>query len=237
MSQPLKIVTWNCNGKFREKYKEIAQLNADIYIIQECENPALTNNDKYKTWAHNHIWVGANKNKGLGVFSPVGHSISPLDWDVNRLEYFIPFTLSNKTNIVAAWCHGAKMPTYRYIGQLWQLIQRLKDKLSHSIIAGDLNSNPIWDTPARNWNHTDVTRELSNLGIVSAYHHLRNELPGKELVPTFFLQKSLLKPYHIDYVFANESILSADDTKIEVGQKDMWIKFSDHMPITATLIV
>ena len=27
----MKILSWNCNGKFREKYKEILKYNADIY--------------------------------------------------------------------------------------------------------------------------------------------------------------------------------------------------------------
>ena len=33
----IKIVSWNCNGKFREKFEEIVEEDADIYVIQECE--------------------------------------------------------------------------------------------------------------------------------------------------------------------------------------------------------
>ena len=35
----MKIVSWNCAGKFREDYETIFKQNADIYVIQECEDP------------------------------------------------------------------------------------------------------------------------------------------------------------------------------------------------------
>lgn len=35
----MKIVSWNANCKFREKYEEVAKLGADIYVVQVCENP------------------------------------------------------------------------------------------------------------------------------------------------------------------------------------------------------
>lgn len=38
----MKIVSWNANGKFREKYKAILELDADIYVIQECENEGVS---------------------------------------------------------------------------------------------------------------------------------------------------------------------------------------------------
>ena len=35
----MKIISWNCNGALRNKFQHIAELEADIYIIQECEDP------------------------------------------------------------------------------------------------------------------------------------------------------------------------------------------------------
>jgi exonuclease III len=58
----LKIVTWNCNGALRKKFQELDHFGADIYVIQECENPAETNSDEYKEWAGNYLWMGDSKN-------------------------------------------------------------------------------------------------------------------------------------------------------------------------------
>ena len=63
-----RVVSWNCNGAFRRKYSAIQELNADIYVIQECENPPTTKDEEYKKFANNYIWVGY-KNKGLGIFA------------------------------------------------------------------------------------------------------------------------------------------------------------------------
>ena len=81
----MKIVTWNCNGAFRKKYQEIEKLNADIYVIQECENPENTKGE-YKNWADRFEWYGDNKNKGLGIFAHKGAEIQRLDWQDNGLQ-------------------------------------------------------------------------------------------------------------------------------------------------------
>ena len=44
----MKIITWNCNGKFSEKFPNILEENADIYMIQECKNPSIFDSSEYK---------------------------------------------------------------------------------------------------------------------------------------------------------------------------------------------
>ena len=55
----MKIISWNCNGKFREKFEAITEEDADIYVICECENPAESNSEEYSEFAgYNYAWVG-----------------------------------------------------------------------------------------------------------------------------------------------------------------------------------
>lgn len=65
----MKIVSWNCNGALRKKRGIVAALDADVYIIQECEDPSRCDDHEYKAWAENFLWVGNNKSRGLGVFA------------------------------------------------------------------------------------------------------------------------------------------------------------------------
>lgn len=75
---------------------------------------------------------------------------------------------------------------------------------------------------------------MNEIGITSLYHKYWNEEQSKETRPTFFLQKNLNKPYHIDYVFGCEDFTSRLKTmEIEVAHK--WLGLSDHLPIISEL--
>ena len=227
----MKILTWNCNGALRRKFDYLNEFNADIIIVQECENPQVTKDKKYKDWATNYIWTGENNNKGLGIFGTEKVKIENLNWDTNGLKYFISCKVNTDFNLLGAWCHGANSPTFGYIGQLWKYLQMHKTKLNKSIIAGDFNSNVIWDRWDRWWNHSDVVRELKELKIESLYHKQnQGEEPGKELQPTFFLHRNLVKAYHIDYIFASEEFAKSLK-QLSIGQHVKWIEKSDHMPV------
>lgn len=230
----MKIVTWNCNGALRNKFEHLSELNADIYIIQECENPALAKHQHYQSWSENYLWKGDNKNKGLGIFAKKEIKLEALNWSSiykdHEVKHFLPCTVNNQFQLLAIWTSQNKSPNFGYIGQLWKYLEINKSKFSNIILAGDFNSNKIWDEWDRWWNHSDVVNDLAKLNISSLYHNYYQEEQGKETRPTFFLQRNQLKPYHIDYIFASNSIVK-NLTKIEIAEKEKWLNYSDHLPV------
>lgn len=246
----MKIVTWNCNGGFRNKLEHIDQLEADILVIQECEDPSQSSK-AYQDWAgNNYIWKGESKNKGIGIFSKNGYSVQPLEWtgmftmkglvskskalewSSKELRLFLPVLINEEYTLLGVWTKGGKeSDVFGYMGQFWKYLQIHRDKLSgqKTIIAGDFNSNARWDKPDRWWNHSDVVVELGELGVQSLYHHFYGEEQGGESRPTFHLHRNLIKTYHIDYVFLSEDILSASSMEMPCGE---WLSVSDHYPIS-----
>lgn len=56
---------------------------------------------------------------------------------------------------------------------------------------------------------------------------------GKESQPTFFLHRSLNKPYHMDYCFAS-SIFFERLKNVTVESYENWKRLSDHSPLIIT---
>ncbi len=231
----MRFVSWNCNGAFRKKFHLLDDMDADVYVIQECEDPARSNDARYIAWASNYLWLGQSKNKGVGVFAKSGIALEPIAQDVTPLEYFLPCKVAGELFLLAVWTREANSPTFKYIGQLYKYLQLHGSSLDtpKSVIAGDLNSNACWDVWDRWWNHSDVVGSLAEMGIVSLYHQLHGQSQGAELTPTFYLQRKLEKPYHIDYAFVSAGL--AASAVLEVGSPSIWLEHSDHMPLLFSL--
>lgn len=234
----MKIVSWNCNGALRKKFTFIDELGADIYIIQECENPVLTKNNDYINWAKNHLWIGDNKNKGIGIFAKPEIQLELLDWPKefnahkkvapHNVKYFLPCLVNESMQLLGVWTHKNNSPNFGYMGQFWKYLELNIDKFKEIVIAGDFNSNAIWDQWDRWWSHSDIVETLSSRNIESVYHNQFNEEQGKETRPTFRLQRKEEKPYHIDYFFCSNTI---DIKEFEIGSFQKWISISDHVPL------
>jgi endonuclease/exonuclease/phosphatase family metal-dependent hydrolase len=132
---------------------------------------------------------------------------------------------------------GGTDSAFSYIGQFWKYLQIHKFDIQQNdcIILGDFNSNVRWDKHDAWWRHTEVVEELSQLKIESLYHHQFNEAQGDESEPTFFHQYNLNKAYHIDYVFMPRRLLH--NAKLEIGDTNSSIQFSDHRPLIIDLVL
>ncbi len=133
--------------------------------------------------------------------------------------------------LLGVWTRRTESYDFRHIGQLWKYLNLHAEALrtESSIVMGDFNSNVTWDKRHPEANHTNVVQQLSTIGLESLYHHTHSVPQGKELDATFFLQRNLKKPYHIDYAFIPRNFLSS--STIEIGESDAWLKHSDHMPV------
>ena len=225
----MRLVSWNCNKKFREKFNYISKYNADLYIIQECENPNNFKNTPYGEWAKNSLWIGENPNSGLGIFGNSEIAISKLDWENHFLNYFLPCRINNTFDLLGVW--ASKPYIEAMVVYLSFNYHNINDK---TIILGDFNSNVIWDKQHNIRSHSTLNKLMSEKGLVSAYHHYLNSDFGKEKDPTFYLHKNVNKPYHIDYCYCKPEII--ENFQIDIfGDWDTNKKLlgfiSDHVPI------
>lgn len=224
----MKIVSWNANCKFREKYREIAKLNAEIYVIQECENPETCKDVEYRNFVKNGFWIGGIPFKGLLVFSPNSDvKLELLDWKTQDYRFFLPIRVNDKFTLVGSWaCHP-------YVQEFYDFIHACKDNLDENvIIIGDLNSNEVFDKDniRTGKTHSIVVKELSELGLEDIYHAKTGDKQGQERIPTFYLYRHLDKPFHIDHCFSNPKNIE----KMTIHARWQWLALSDHLPIEIT---
>ena len=129
----MKIITWNCNGALRKKFKSLLDYNADLLVIQECENPVETRDKEYRDWANNYLWSGDTKNKGLGIFANPNINLQKLYWpDIykdHNVKHFLPCLVNGEFELLAVWTHLNNSPNFGYIGQFWKYLQVNKEKI------------------------------------------------------------------------------------------------------------
>ena len=227
----MKIISWNVNGKFSEKFPAILEEDADIYVIQECENPLIIDSKEYVDFASNYFWVGENQYYGLGIFAKDNVKLKLMDFDAKGLRYFIPVNVNDDFNLLGVWTNpdmdGTK--TSYYPKEITEYYEEHKDSgffNEDMIICGDFNCDVrLKGSHAKNV--YEVIEKLSECGLVDIYHQLTGEKEGEETKPTFYMYRHLDKPYHLDHIFS-----SSDKVKdLEIGDTDKWLQLSDHVPL------
>lgn len=223
---------------FRKKAQYLLGYDADIYVIQECEEKSKLNIVDLEEYP-NRVWIGDNRHKGVCILAKSGINIENYAEYSGNYRYMIPVKISGDYNLTlfAVWAQNDKEnPRNRYIGQVWQALQEYQHLLGKdTIIIGDWNSNAIWDKDYRkSTSHSEVVSFLEQCDIVSLYHLETNEKQGEESKSTFAYHKDIQKGYHIDYCFLSKELIK-ESTRIEVPGFADWIVKSDHVPLLVDL--
>ena len=217
---------------FRRKAHLIELEKPDILIVPECEHPEKLLNLNLN--ATSILWYGANKSKGLAIFSFGKYQLSLMDIHNEALQIICPIEVrGGETDFIlfAVWAQQTKNWDYRHIGQIFKAIDWYEKLLidNNVIIAGDFNSNVIWDKNHRHASHSMTVAKLAEKQIYSVYHKYFFQDQGSEIHPTFYLYRHENKPYHIDYCFVSNYFMDRLST-VEIGTYESWANHSDHAP-------
>jgi exodeoxyribonuclease-3 len=237
----MRVLTWNANQGLDRKITHIIQLDPDIAIICEAASPEISRyKDKFPPNA-SLIWVGENLKKGLLVVAFRTYQITIDQTYEPANKYIVPIRLSGPRplNLLAVWSNSDRKDRDRK-SKPSPIIRALRSssaflKSAPTVVAGDFNSNVVWDQRTRNPERrmTSVVTMLSDLGLASAYHQKNDEPFGSENQATIYWRDRTKDGprYHIDYIFLPENWLKT--TRFEMGNFDDWVakKLSDHVPL------
>ena len=230
----MRIVTWNCQMGFDKKVEALLSQNPDVAVVPECSEKSTVAIERrgYKT-----LWFGSNSLKGLGVFCRK-------DWSIRALpqpqqKWIVPVEVDAPTpfTLLAVWaCRTGIKKAENYIGQVYQALISHPEWFDGTpvVLAGDLNSNKIWDPERVVGNHSDVVNILAERGLVSGYHEFFGEAQGAESRPTIYFYRHADRPFHIDYIFIPREWATRLKT-VDVGEYEIWSKLSDHCPVTVDI--
>jgi exonuclease III len=234
----MKLIAWNCNMAYRKKAAAIISHQPDIVVVPECECTEKLHFGTGVALPTDMLWHGANMHKGLGIFSYSNYRFELLDCHNPAFKNILPIAVTGgKVDFIlfAIWANHPADKDGAYITQVWKAIHHYEELLRGKkiILAGDFNSNTIWDRPRREGNHSAMVKKLEAKNIFSTYHHFHQQVQGREAHPTQFMYRHQNKPYHLDYCFASSFFIKKLKA-VEVGTFDNWNLFSDHAPLVVT---
>jgi endonuclease/exonuclease/phosphatase family metal-dependent hydrolase len=223
----MRIVTWNCCGKFCQKARHIAAMKPDILAVQEVE--ALGDAPKFSgdiqpTYSHRAALRPIPKS--IGIFSYTDTSLDAL-CVMPGVRCYRARHYEHHFQIMAVWTSVSASGKQDY--------RQLHDVLDHhdgwirqwpTIVLGDFNQSARYKGDG--W--TTLQKLMDGLGLVSAFHSHFGEDFGQETRATHYHQLRQDKPFHLDYCFLPRD-WARYIAHVSVGTYDEWNGISDHVPL------
>ncbi len=223
----MRIVTWNCCRRgYANAIQALVPVRADLVFLQEVGRPA--NADPFVAWA------GTNPRQGVLVAT------------VNRTLAFAaarpkaskhaPIMVRGAFSFLAlnVWAQ----PTPSYVGHVNATLNRFRRILvgRACVIAGDFNSEGSHSAEDKPHHARLVERLRDEFGVVSAYHARHGVAHGAEAHATYFHQRHLDEPWHIDFCFVPTN-WTERLVEVDVLDGEPWLTLSDHRPLVVDVDV
>ena len=226
----MRVATWNCCGKFRQKAQHIVPLKPDILAVQEVEalgdDPKFTG-DFQPTYSHRAVLRPIPKS--IGMFSYTDTSLEALCVMPGVRCYRAQYR-DQRFQVMAVWTSVSATGKQDY--------RQLHEALDHhegwirqmpTIVLGDFNQSAGY----KGW--PSLLKLLEGVGLASAYHsYFDKEGFGQETRPTHYHKRQQDKGYHLDYCFLPKEWIPMIE-RVEVGTYSDWVQISDHVPLIVDL--
>jgi endonuclease/exonuclease/phosphatase family metal-dependent hydrolase len=225
----MKIITWNCCGKFRQKAQYVASLKPDILAVQEVEALGAApkfSGDYQPTFSHRAVLRPLRKS--IGMFSYTDTSLEAL-CVMSGVRCYRARHHEHQFQVMAVWTSVSAKGTQDYY-QLHEALDHHDGWIRQmpTIILGDFNQSVGY----KGW--PTLKTLLDGLGLASAYHRHFNKDFGLEEKPTHYHKHRQDKGFHLDYCFLPEEWIPMIE-RVEVGPYSEWGQISDHVPLIVDL--
>lgn len=178
---------------FTISIKKIRELDADIYVIQEVNNPKNKDAD-YEEFMKNSILLlydneeKSGNNKGIAVVAKEGIRLKNNHWDYEYND-FLSVRVNDSFDLVAVWTHKKdKASSKEYVDRMEKYLEDHDEEFINSenlIICGDFNI----DISLKEQEGQNKYIELLNkYGYESIYHKLNDKEFGEESVKTYYFK-------------------------------------------------
>lgn len=217
----MRIMTWNCcRRSYESAMAAVAPLDADVVFLQEVGKPA--------TPERNIAWSGIVATQGVLVGVPSRH-LSLKDAACEAAEC-VPVWVLGRVPFLALNIWAQRSPSY--VRHVNVTLDHFHDVLrsGQCVIAGDFNTEGEPGSDLKTHHARLVDRLRTEFGVVSAYHHRHGVEHGAEEHATYFHQRNIDNPWHIDFCFLPHA-WAEKIRAVEVLDGEPWIGLSDHRPL------
>jgi len=234
MTSKLRIVTWNCNMALRLKFDRLLSLRPDVAVVQECADSAGPKGWRPDCTAYD--WIGFNPDKGLGIFTFGGLTLTRHAGYSETYALYLPVTVAGwcSFNLLGLWAADPRKVPAGATSDPAAALQYYRSFLAAgpTVVAGDFNRLPQQMSVQRNGPGSSVVDLLAGAGLTNADFAMSDASGQPALRRTHFHQRKFSRGFVVDYIFIPASE-AARLTAFDVGDPHDWITWSDHVPLVA----